>query len=216
MFNNIYSTKGTQVNVQREGWMFRYNRNPWNGKQLRMGSPILPQPKSESNRVHFSSVYRNLNKQLKREQHPMPKINVMLLKLEGFQYATYLDLKIKYYHIGLSKNTSNVCTIILPWWKYFYKRLPVGISNYPKMFQQKTNDSFHEFKFIHAYMDGILVLTKGYWIDYVQNNLREKGLKCNSDKRFFGQTKIECLGFWVTCNGVKPMDKKVQQINNMK
>ena len=80
-----------------------------------MGSPILPQPKSESNRVHFPSVYRNLNKQLKREQHPMPKINVMLLKLEGFQYATYLDLNIKYYHIGLSKNASNVCTIILPW-----------------------------------------------------------------------------------------------------
>ena len=44
----------------------------------------------------------------------MPKINVMLLKLEGFQYATSLDLNMGYYHIHLSKNASNLCTIILP------------------------------------------------------------------------------------------------------
>ena len=44
----------------------------------------------------------------------MPKINKMLLKLEGFQYATSLNLKMIYYHIQLSYNTSNLCTIILP------------------------------------------------------------------------------------------------------
>ena len=140
----------------------------------------------------------------------MPKIIELLLKLEGFQYAMSLDLNIGYDHIQLRENVINLCTIISPWGKYCYKRLPVGISNYPEMFQQKTNDSFHGFKFINAYMDGILVFTKGDWVDYVQNNLKEKGLKCNSEKPFFGQTKIECLGFWVTCNGVKPMDKKVQ------
>ena len=29
----------------------------------------------------------------------MPNINGMLLKLEGFQYATLLDLNMGYYHI---------------------------------------------------------------------------------------------------------------------
>ena len=32
----------------------------------------------------------------------MPKINDMLLELEGFQYATSLDLNMGYYHILLS------------------------------------------------------------------------------------------------------------------
>ena len=31
----------------------------------------------------------------------MPKINEMLLKLEGFQYAKSLDLSIGYYHIRI-------------------------------------------------------------------------------------------------------------------
>ena len=48
----------------------------------------------------------------------MPKINEMLLKLEGFQYTTSLDLNIGYYHIQLSENSSNLCVIILPWGKY--------------------------------------------------------------------------------------------------
>ena len=48
----------------------------------------------------------------------MPEINQMLLKLERFQYAKSLDLNMGYYHIWLSKNTSKLCVIILPWVKY--------------------------------------------------------------------------------------------------
>ena len=44
----------------------------------------------------------------------MPKINKILLKLEGFQYATSLYLNMEYYHIRLIQNSSNLCMIILP------------------------------------------------------------------------------------------------------
>ena len=47
----------------------------------------------------------------------MLKINEMLFKLEGFQYTTSLDLNMLYYHIRLSKNAGNLCTIILMWGK---------------------------------------------------------------------------------------------------
>ena len=30
---------------------------------------------------------------------------------------------------------------------YFYKRLPMGVANYPDIFQQKMNDLFHEFEY---------------------------------------------------------------------
>ena len=85
----------------------------------------------------------------------MPKINEMLLKLEGFKYAASLDLNMGYYHIRISKNASNLCTIILPWGKYRYRSLPMGVVNSPKKFQQKMNDLFHVFEFICAYIDNI-------------------------------------------------------------
>ena len=75
----------------------------------------------------------------------MPKINEMLLKLEGFQYATSIDLNMGYYHIWLRKNPSNLCTIIIPQGKYGYKRLSMGVANLPDIYQQKMNDLFHRF-----------------------------------------------------------------------
>ena len=36
------------------------------------------------------------------------------------------------------------------------------------------------------------------------NKLKENGLKCNVENNFFGQTKMEYVGFWVTHNGIEP------------
>ena len=54
------------------------------------------------NQSHFLINFINLNNQLKCKPYPMPKINKMLFKLEGFQYATSLDLNMGYYHIQLT------------------------------------------------------------------------------------------------------------------
>ena len=45
----------------------------------------------------------------------MPKINKMLLKLEGLKYDMSIDLNMTYYHIWLSEETSNLYAIILLW-----------------------------------------------------------------------------------------------------
>ena len=63
------------------------------------GAPSFAQPKPKSHQIRFISDFRNLNKQLKQKPCPMPKTNEMLLKLEGFHYATSLDRNMRYYHI---------------------------------------------------------------------------------------------------------------------
>ena len=47
-------------------------------------APSFTQPKLETNLVRFLSAFRDLNKQLQRKPYPMPNINEILLKLEGF------------------------------------------------------------------------------------------------------------------------------------
>ena len=82
---------------------------------------------------------------MKQKPYPIPKINGMLLKLEGFKYATSADLNMGYYHIWLRKKASNLCTVILPWGKFCYKSLPMGVANSPDIFQQNMNNLFHGF-----------------------------------------------------------------------
>ena len=40
-------------------------------------------------------------------------------------------------------------------------------------------------------------------------------LKCNIEKPFFGKTKMEYLSFWVTHNGIQPINNKSESIVNI-
>ena len=116
----------------------------------------------------FLSDFRNLNKQLNCKPYPMPHINVILLTLEGFQYAIPLDLNMRQFYIQVAEDVSNSCTIFLPWGNTIYKHLPIGVSNAPEHFENNMNDLFRVFEFFCAYIYDLLILTKGYWTYHVQ------------------------------------------------
>ena len=98
----------------------------------------------------------------------------------------------------------------------------MGVDNSPYILQQKMKDLFHGFEFIRAYIYYLLVLKKGDWTDHLQkleltiNKLKGKEIKYNIENSLFSQTEMEYLGFWFTHNGVKPINKKIEAITNMK
>ena len=81
--------------------------------QSEWAAPTFIIPKKDGY-VQFISDFRELNKRIKRKPFPIPKIQDMLLKLEGFQYATSLDLNMGYYHKELSPFSKRLCAIVLP------------------------------------------------------------------------------------------------------
>ena len=84
--------------------------------------------------------FRRLNAVLKRKPYPLPKISDLLYKLQGFTYATAIDLSMGYYHIPLDEESQKLCTTTLPWGKYRYRKLPMGIASSPDIFQRVMND----------------------------------------------------------------------------
>src|SRR5210317_124473 len=145
----------------------------------------------------------------------------MLQKLEGFLFATSLDLNMGYYHIELTPNASRLCTIVLPWGKYEYLRLPIGLCNSPDIFQKNMSEFMADLNFVRAYIDDLLVITQGNFtkhlkqLEQVLQKLQEAGLKINMSKSKLARTKLEYLGYWITRNGIKPLNKKVEAINNL-
>jgi hypothetical protein len=93
---------------------------------------------------------REVNKVIKRKPYPLPKITDMLQKLEGFMYATSLDLNMGYYHMLLTPFSSRLCTIVLPWGKYEYCRLPMGLCVSPDIFQEKMSELMQGLEFARA------------------------------------------------------------------
>jgi hypothetical protein len=80
-------------------------------------SPSFIIPKKDQT-VHTISDFRELNKLIVRKPYPIPKISTTLQELEGFTYATTLDLNMGYYTIRLDPQAAKMCTIIFPWGKY--------------------------------------------------------------------------------------------------
>ena len=94
-----------------------------------------------------------------------------------------------------------MCMIIIPWVKYWYRPLSIGVRNSPDIFQEKMNKMFPGFEFFQAYIDDILIIAKGDWSNHLENwkltlqNLKENRLNCNIENLYFGQTEMEYLSF---------------------
>ena len=83
------------------------------------------------------------------------------------QWASAIDLKMGYYAIRLDPDAQRYCTLITPWGKYKYLRLPMGISCAPDIFQDKMSDLVAHLEFAQVYIDGLLVLTNGSLKDHL-------------------------------------------------
>jgi hypothetical protein len=195
------------------GVLKKVNHSEW-------AAPTYIIPKKDGS-VRFISDFWELNKRIKRKPYPIPKVQDLLLKLEGFQYATSLDLNMGYYHIELSPNSKCLCTIVLPWGKYEYQKLPMGLCNSPDIFQEKMSTLLGDLEYIQKYIENVLILTKSNWQDHLSHfeiifhHIKEAGLKINAKKSFFGQDELEYLGYWISQKGIQPISKKVEAIKNL-
>ena len=95
------------------------------------GSPMMAVPKANQDEVRLVIDLREVNKKLRRSPHPMPRIDETFQSIDGFDWATTLDLPDAFYHIVLHKSAQKVFTFVLPWGKYCLLRMPQGYSGSP-------------------------------------------------------------------------------------
>ncbi len=180
-------------------------------------SPSFIIPKKDHT-VHTISDFRELNKGIVRKPYPIPKISTTLQELEGFTYATTLDLNMGYYNIRLNPTTAKIGTIIFPWGKYLYQRLPMGFARSADIFQVEMGNLMAALEYVRAYIDDLLVITKSSHDDHLGKleqvfiRLCDAWLKINAAKSFFCAQEMEYLGYILTRSGIKPQPKKVQAI----
>jgi hypothetical protein len=85
----------------------------------------------------------------------------MLKKLSGFKYATVIDLTMGYYYVPLGLEAQKLCTTILPWGKYQYKRLPMGVKTIPDIFKRIMYELLGDIQNIQVYLDYTLITSNG-------------------------------------------------------
>ena len=108
------------------GVLVKASSNQW-------GSPCLPVRKPDGS-IRFITDLRAVNERVKRDLYPLPRVEDIFHQLEGYTFATAFDYVQGYYHIKLSKRARDICTITLPWGKFSYAHLPMGLVCAPDYF----------------------------------------------------------------------------------
>ncbi len=183
--------------------------------ELALPSFIIPK---KDRTVCFLSDFWEVNKRLVRKPFPIPKIITVLQEIEGFSYATALDVNMGYYTIILDSDVSKIFTIIIPWGKCSYNTPPMGIAGSPVIFQEKMSELMETLEYVRAYLDNLLCISKLSLEDHLEKleevlwQLWDAGLKVNAAKLTFCTLEIEYLGYVLTRDGIKPQSNKVQAI----
>jgi hypothetical protein len=133
------------------------------------------------------SIFWEVNKRLVSKPFPIPKISTVLQELEGFTFATALDLSMGSYTIRLDPDASKICTIVFPWGKDSYKRLPMGIAGSPDIIQGKMLELMESLEYVRVYLDDLLCISKLSLEDHLEKleevlrQSHDAGLKVNAE-----------------------------------
>jgi hypothetical protein len=130
-------------------------------------SPSFISPKKEG-RVYWISNLRQLNKVIRRKQYPLPIITDILHKRSGYKFFKKLDVSMQYYTFELDKESQDICTIITPFGKYKYLRLPMGLKYSPDIAQAAMENVLSDIEDANIYIDDVCAFSND-WDQHVNS-----------------------------------------------
>ena len=119
-------------------------------------SALHIEPKKD-NTVRLTIDPRDLNKALLREYHPTNTVEEVAQRCKSTKYLTVLDANQGYFQLELDEQSRNCTAFNTPYGRYRYKRLPMGITSAPEIFQRVYRDIFASVDGLEIIMDDFLI-----------------------------------------------------------
>ena len=182
-------------------------------------SPIVPVVKPNG-QVRICVDLKKLNQNVEIESYIIPTIDDIILKVRYSKVFSKLDAASGYHQIPLHEASAKLTTFITSFGRFYFKRIPFGISSGPEIFQRLMTEILKEIEGVVCYFDDILIHTADeeshrHLLKRVKDKLQEAGLKLNGQKCTYFKKEIKFLGHIISPDGVKPDQEKVEAIKNM-
>ncbi|UYV82733.1 hypothetical protein LAZ67_22000691 [Cordylochernes scorpioides] len=167
--------------------IIRPSRSPW-------ASPLHMVRKKEGS-LRPCGDFRKLNSVTIPDRYPIPK-------LEDFNH--------------ILKNTIERKTaVITPFGLFEFEVMSFGLCGAPATFQRFINEVLWGLDFVFPYLDYILVASKSEeehksHLRAVFSRLDQYRPRINQAKTVLNVNNIEFLGYWITPEGIRPTESKVQ------
>ena len=182
------------------------------------GLTIAPKPNGAIRMCVDLSV---LNKSVRRETYPLPRVSDMLARLSEGRVFSKLDANSGFWQVNLDPESRLLTTFITPWGRFCFRRMPFGISSAPEFFQRSMEKILSGLEGVVCLMDDVLIYGRNeaqHWdrVQSVLERIQGAGMTLKKEKCEFARTEISFLGHIVSGDGIKPHPAKVTAILEMK
>lgn len=181
------------------------------------GTPVVPILKGDGSIRLCGDFKVTLNKVLKIDHFPLPRVEEVLDVLRGGAIFTKLDLSEAYQQLPLTEKAKKLTVISTHLGLFQYNRLPFGVSTGPGSFQRVMTSLLLGITGVIVFIDDILVAapdarTHTERVRLVSERLNEAGLRVKEKKCQFFQEEIKYLGFWINAQGIFPSKKNIESV----
>ena len=179
--------------MEKSGVFSKVNdRTPW------CAGMVVVQKKSGNVRICVD--LKPLNRSVRREVHPLPKVDETLAQLTGAKIFSKLDANSGFWQIPLVQSSRLLTTFITLMGCYCFNNLLFGISSAPEHFQRRISERLNGLQGVQCQKNDILVFGKDEAehdcrLQAVLHRIKDAGVIFNPKKCEFKKRELTS---WVT------------------
>ncbi|GET59962.1 enzymatic polyprotein, putative [Rhizophagus irregularis DAOM 181602=DAOM 197198] len=193
----------------------RKSKSPWS-------SPVTLAGK-KMGKYRFCIDYRKLNKITIMDSFPLPRMDELLDKYRKAKWFSSIDLAAGFNQVEMKEEDKEKTAFVCSKGLFEYNVMPFGLTNAPATFQRLMDEILEEYinDFVVVYIDDIMIYSENLkdhmeHVEKVLKKLQENNLIIKLKKCRFLERNIEFLGHIVGNDGLRPDDKKIEKIKEMK
>lgn len=165
--------------------------------------------------------FRRLNSVTVPDKYPLPHIQDFTYHLAGCKVFSKIDLIKAYFQIPVADEDKHKTAVTTPFGLFEFNRMPFGLRNATQTFQRFIDTALRGLKYCHAYIDDVLLTSRNeeehkQHLEEIFKRMKKYGLSINVAKSKFAEEDIEYLGYRVTKDGIRPLERRVTAVTEYK
>ena len=151
--------------------------------------------------------------------YPLPELASFKDQIAESCIFSKVDLTKAFHQLLIHKDDRKYTAVNTQWGMFQFRRLSMGLQNSGQSFQRLVDSVLKDIPGSFCYLDDILVYHKSKsdhlkTLEVIFERLSKAGLSINLSKCEFGVPKLDYLGYTIDKEGLRPIEKKVDAIQN--